>query len=318
MDCIEEHSKTLEEGGYSYVYKKGYEAKRHGLMVAWRTRPHEGRPCFGAPVAERVLYYDDAVPMMPSSDAQHPEEAPACTGSGLSRLTRNIALIVALPFAEGDSGVVVATTHLFWHPRYEYERSRQAALLLHDLQKFVRESSEVWKTWPIVLAGDLNDQPGSPAYTLLTGGGPAYQRQLDEELRESRVVHSSVEPGSTMAGNPATDGSEEETDEDRVLGAHRAAAPCELLSTSELVTICEAAAPGGARSAYGSAYEQLELQHEKAYFRDRGTEPERYDEEEHPASTDPRCTQSSEPKWTMYSQLFRLTLGMLCGWGHFY
>jgi len=46
---------------------------------------------------------------------------------GISILTRNIGSLVALKSmdSEGD-GLIIATTHLFWHPRYTYERTRSA------------------------------------------------------------------------------------------------------------------------------------------------------------------------------------------------
>ena len=41
---------------------------------------------------------------------------------------------------------------------------------------------------------------------------------------------------------------------------------------------------------------------------ERGGATERYDDVEFAPSTDPRQTTSHEPKWTLYSSLFRLTL----------
>ena len=61
-----------------------------------------------------------------------------------------------MPFAEGGGGVIVATTHLFWHPKYAYERVRQAAILMQELEAFRSdpEHADV-ASWPAILAGDL-------------------------------------------------------------------------------------------------------------------------------------------------------------------
>ena len=145
-------------------------------MIAWRCSGD--RPSFKYPVYKRVVYYDDARPLeiaarargapldergVPQADAYFaPDSAVGAEGAphsatAVSRLTRNIACIVALPFAEGDGGVIVATTHLFWHPKYAYERVRQAAILMQELEAFRSdpEHADV-AAWPAILAGDLN------------------------------------------------------------------------------------------------------------------------------------------------------------------
>jgi RNA exonuclease NGL2 len=44
---------------------------------------------------------------------------------GASRATKNIGLIVAFKRKENSQkGFVVATTHLFWHPAFVYERTK--------------------------------------------------------------------------------------------------------------------------------------------------------------------------------------------------
>ncbi|CAO1626636.1 unnamed protein product [Jaminaea pallidilutea] len=184
VDRIECHAETLHRAGYSHVYAKGYAAKQHGLMLAWRTRekPQAANASDLAfepePVATETLYYDDA------------EVTPGRTAS--SRITRNIALFAAVPFkSKADSGVILATTHLFWHPMHAYERVRQAGLLVRALDAFRSRKDAPWTRWAVVLAGDFNDQPHSASYGLLTGRG------LDEhgcdEIARSSVVHESVD-----------------------------------------------------------------------------------------------------------------------------
>lgn len=286
VDCVKDHARALGAAGYDYTYNKGFEAKQHGLMIAWRARNvHDGpRQCFCSPLCTRVAYLDDL---------RLNERT-----TGISRITRNVALFAALPFnGAAGGGVVVATTHLFWKPRYAYERARQVAVLVHELEHF-RASSPEWASWPAVVAGDFNDQPPSPTYTLVSGAGAAHADVLDRELADSRVIDASVDAAAGIAPGTTT----EDGDPDRILDPHRRADPGALYTTRELIDAC---APG-LQSAYGSAYSRVDG--ENLYFRDRNGAPELYDEATQPPSADARVTQSCEPKWTLYSSLFRLTL----------
>lgn len=124
VDRIEAHGPNLIKSGRRYVYAKGYNAKQHGLMVAWRTEPGatgaQATLFEEQPAASKVIFFDRE-----NADA-HPGKAGS--RSALSRVTRNIALFVALPFkkqdgdaqhhAKGPAGIIVATTHLFWHPMH--------------------------------------------------------------------------------------------------------------------------------------------------------------------------------------------------------
>lgn len=59
---------------------------------------------------ERVVYYDE--------EAVRPD-AEGSARQGSSFFTKNIANLIALRrLDDKDQGFIVATTHLFWHPRY--------------------------------------------------------------------------------------------------------------------------------------------------------------------------------------------------------
>lgn len=134
------------------------------------------------PVASKTFFYDDA------------EVSPGRTAC--SRITRNIALFAAVRFRHPakDSkhqGVIIATTHLFWHPMHAYERVRQVGLLTRALDSFRNQTDAPWAGWPTFLAGDFNDQPHSASYALLTGL-PLHTHGR-EEIGRSRVVHQSID-----------------------------------------------------------------------------------------------------------------------------
>lgn len=64
---------------------------------------------------------------------------------------------------------VVSTTHLLFNPKREDIRLAQTQLLLAELEKFSRESSESNKYIPIILVGDFNAQQDSNVYQLIIG-----------------------------------------------------------------------------------------------------------------------------------------------------
>jgi len=90
----------LGEAGYAHHYGSG-PGKKHGCMIAFKKNMY-------SMVSDRVIYYDQYVAM---DDA----------GSSLTKntfKTRNIGLLVALRgLNQENEGLIVATTHLFWHPK---------------------------------------------------------------------------------------------------------------------------------------------------------------------------------------------------------
>ncbi|WFD29794.1 hypothetical protein MSPP1_000807 [Malassezia sp. CBS 17886] len=303
VDMVDLHARALTPAGYQFVYERGYDTKKHGLMIAWRAETASERPAFGAPVARHVCLLDESCPAAVLGGAH----ASWARTTGLSRVTRNVALFVALPHAGRDGGVVVATTHLFWHPRYAYERARQAAALVCELEKF-RARDTAWASWPVVLAGDFNDQPHSSAYSLLRGQGTPYADAIEQEVAASRVIHASVDEARALRTVHAARTVCEEGDEARVLGRYRAADENELFDTDMLVRM---AAVGGSRgfvSTYDEAHHRLVTDESGNFFCDRREDRERSDEDPLPPPNDPRQLSSHEPRWTNYSPLFHLTL----------
>jgi endonuclease/exonuclease/phosphatase family metal-dependent hydrolase len=101
---------------------------------------------------------------------------------GLSILSRFPALrqeSVALPYFEGDvprqillaefaigrSRIAVATTHLAFPPAFSREREVQMRKALDAIDRFTAQAD----IDAIILTGDLNDEPGSPAVQAILG-----------------------------------------------------------------------------------------------------------------------------------------------------
>ena len=91
----------LENAGYAYHYSSG-PGKKHGCMIAFKKNLY-------SMVSDKVIHYDQYVPV--DSDSGR-----SLTGNTFK--TRNIGLLVALQSRDQESkGLIVATTHLFWHPK---------------------------------------------------------------------------------------------------------------------------------------------------------------------------------------------------------
>ena len=100
MDRTEKLLPVLEEAKYACVYAAG-PRKKHGCLIAYRKDAYE---C----IRQRVVMYDEES-VRPEGDEN--------ARRGMSFRTKNICSIVALrQRAPGTDGVIVATTHLFWHP----------------------------------------------------------------------------------------------------------------------------------------------------------------------------------------------------------
>ena len=102
VDRTEKLFPELEKLGYAWVYAAG-PRKKHGCLIAYRKNAFE---C----VRQKVVLYDEE-----EVRAEGNEQA----RRGLSFRTKNIGSLVALrKVGGGDDGIIVATTHLFWHPAY--------------------------------------------------------------------------------------------------------------------------------------------------------------------------------------------------------
>jgi RNA exonuclease NGL2 len=102
VDRLEKLIPVLEGAGYSHTYAAG-PRKKHGCLIAY------SKDRF-TKIDERVVCYDDEEIRTDGDDKAR---------RGCSFRTKNIGLMLALKRNETDmKGLIVATTHLFWHPKY--------------------------------------------------------------------------------------------------------------------------------------------------------------------------------------------------------
>ncbi|CAM9673202.1 unnamed protein product [Discosporangium mesarthrocarpum] len=61
--------------------------------------------------------------------------------------------------------VCIVNTHLYWHPEGDSIRLAQASATMMAVQAFLREEcGDSYEQMPLILAGDLNTQPGTGVY----------------------------------------------------------------------------------------------------------------------------------------------------------
>lgn len=279
VDRLGQLSPVLEQAGYSSAYATG-PGKQHGCLIAYKKKYSR--------VDELIIEYDKQEVREESS---HP-----ATRIGSSRVTKNIGLMVALAEAGTDSqGVIVATTHLFWHPAFTYERARQAGILIREVLNF-RQSMKL-EHWPCIIAGDFNFAPDDPAYSLLVGD-PLTEAQ-SQRLHMSRVIHVTIDPTVPPTTKKADDeeGGGSEADPDRVINNSRVATSSDgLLSDLELTSLFINGAK--LRSAYDEG---------QRVQRDNGT-PDDLNTFGDRISQPSTRLGAHEPMWTSYTHYWKTTL----------
>ncbi|WWC86536.1 uncharacterized protein L201_001413 [Kwoniella dendrophila CBS 6074] len=324
-DRVKEYSTALPQ--HTPIKGSG-PGKLHGLVIFYRTSKFFVR-------SSRLIHLDDQE-LSPSRliSGENPNEAEeGKRRRGGSRQTKNVGLIVALEEIDGDGrGIIVATTHLFWHPKYAYERVRQSIILLRAIRHFQNDNQ--CQAWPAVFAGDLNTQPSEATYQLLVSPHTPLPKTMIDEITSSRFVHDSVvkiapsssfipsDPPSTSAtgsNTPTTSTKEQEDGEDKeeeekegegelpdsneksVANTRSPNSQDGILSTEELVNAMKEILPdGGAKSAYASTNWGMD---NKEAFSKRGG----FDHVEGRENV----SGNKEPAYTCFTPLFRLTLDYL-------
>lgn len=101
VDRLEKLLPVLESAGYAHRYAAGPN-KKHGCLIAFKKDLYEE-------MGLKLVLYDK------ENVRDTNEEGVSLCGSTFR--TRNIGHIVALKHTQCDEGLIIATTHLFWHPK---------------------------------------------------------------------------------------------------------------------------------------------------------------------------------------------------------
>ncbi|KAH7100197.1 Endonuclease/exonuclease/phosphatase [Auriculariales sp. MPI-PUGE-AT-0066] len=239
VDRLDKILPILNAAGYSHTYTAG-PRKLHGCMIVHRESHFEK-------IGERSVLYDSVA---------FGELQDGSPRAGIGRVTKNVGLVVALRDKfDARRGCLVATTHLFWHPSYVYERVRQSTILLREVTSLRAELG--YTSWPCFVIGDFNFPPTDATYALMVGS--QWSTEQESSVSKSRVVHVSIDPTVDSGVAPEDDDEggggqaegNKETDPDRIIVNCRAPRDTDgLLKLDELLAMAPRL---GLRSAYDEA-----------------------------------------------------------------
>ncbi|CAL9736023.1 RNA exonuclease Ngl2p [Monosporozyma servazzii] len=170
VDSIQYQSfwkEELEKMGYeSQFYKKG--SKNHGIAIVWK------RELFTLTDKMLIDYDKEASGDIPTRTT-----------------TNNVGLVLALKFSNKvlekfpntkRSGILIGTTHLFWHPFGTYDRTRQTYVVLNKMKEFMHRVNVLQEGndgddshWYPFFCGDFNSQPYDTPYLSMTNKPVTYE-----------------------------------------------------------------------------------------------------------------------------------------------
>lgn len=223
----------LTELGYKFKFERAY-TKRHGIVIAFK-------PQLLNDTYSRVINYDR-------------EDAGFLTSQ---TTTDNLGLMTCLSFTKTvrekypglKSGIVIATTHLFWHPMGTYERARQSFLLMLRTIQFAMMVGGSPDSFYHFMAGDFNTQPFDFPYLAMTSSKPL-SRQFEE-------------PEAVLAKSLGSVIDDEEEGEEEEVDAPRRSTPQSGITEDQRNTIDELRSlydemPFNAISLYSIGYETVD------------------------------------------------------------
>lgn len=133
-----------------------YPDKHHGLVIAYKAK-------YFALKEKKEIFYDGLPTASDGTSSLVPMN---------SLLTKNTGVIVALEIKKDETcthetnneGIVIATTHLYWHPFGSFVRAIQCGQLIRQTMLFTQTE---YARWPILLGGDFNSSPDDLPYQFL-------------------------------------------------------------------------------------------------------------------------------------------------------
>lgn len=196
----------MEKIGYNGHFYKGHRTKVHGISIFWKSNK------FSCIDLVEINLDDEIACSNEYDDIVKPRTK-----------TRNAGLITALRFKNPPNhykakrkGILIGTTHLFWHPFGTFERTRQLFIILQKYKRFMLDLNEksdgrdITEEWLSFLTGDFNSQPSDPPYLALTSKPVKYTADSRTLIECSTAYTFS----RRRNGEDDYDNDEEETDEE--------------------------------------------------------------------------------------------------------
>lgn len=140
-------------------------------------------------------------------------------------VTQNVGLMVYLKFTEevlkshpnlSKEGIIIGTTHLFWHPFGTYDRTRQTYIVLQQMKEFTRNMNLLYgtdKKFYRFFAGDFNSQPYDTPYLSMTAKPVLYSDRAKNVIGRSLAHDWNQRSASEEAGFEEEQDEEDESNE---------------------------------------------------------------------------------------------------------
>lgn len=175
VKCLQEIDYIQFQSFWKSEFEKmGYESqfhrsatKNHGVAIAWKRE-----------------YFQMTDKMLIDYDKERSNDIEPRT------TTKNIGMILSLKFTDkvlqmypysSKNGIIIGTTHLFWHPFGTFERTRQCYVVLKKMKEFMHRVNVLQNNndkdlskWPAFFCGDFNSQPFDAPYLSLTSKPVSY------------------------------------------------------------------------------------------------------------------------------------------------
>ncbi|EDK46644.1 conserved hypothetical protein [Lodderomyces elongisporus NRRL YB-4239] len=182
----------LAKLGYECKFHR-YNTKNHGLVIAYKTE------IFLIKHQSFIKYDQDVKPLKANCKAGEASEVNQdCDRVELppARIqTKNVGFMCYLefkqsvlerfPYLKQRNGVIIGTTHAFWHPFGTYDRTRQMYIILHKFREFHHTMQVLSKNkFPFYsfFTGDLNSEPFDAPYLSLVEKPVSYEGQVKNVL----------------------------------------------------------------------------------------------------------------------------------------
>ena len=162
-------SKEFDKLGYNHkFYSCG--TKNHGVAIVFRKDMFIFR-------YQTVINYDKE-DTDPSDNIELPPPRTITQNIGLlAFLEFTPAVLKKYPKVRERNGLIIGTTHMFWHPFGTFERTRQAFLVLYKYKQFMKTLSTTIgnsKNFYTFFSGDMNSQPYDCPYLSITAKPVSY------------------------------------------------------------------------------------------------------------------------------------------------
>ncbi|EER33961.1 hypothetical protein CTRG_02779 [Candida tropicalis MYA-3404] len=156
-------SSQFEKLGYGSKFYR-YNTKNHGCVIVFRQSLFDCKNQSFIKLDQDLNQTDD--------EKKLPDARIATNNIGfMVYLEFQPKFVKQYPVLENANGIIIGTTHLFWHPFGTYERTRQMYILMYKFKEFQHVLNIILgnhKKFYSFFTGDFNSEPFDSPYRAIT------------------------------------------------------------------------------------------------------------------------------------------------------